>query len=339
MPFYNKTRKCWIGAVCINYQRKQKIFRSKKEAKERESQMLRKEESANQYNGTLTISLHEFAVRYLDYSETKHARKTYKEKVYTFKVLLKSLPPEKNVCDIHRGDILDHLKNQAKNRSGYAANKDRKNLIAAWNWAIEYIEDFPIKNPFKIAKFSEVRTHRYIPTIEDYWKVLEHAESDQDRVMLLCYLHLAARRNEIFCLRWQDVDLNNRKVKLYTRKRRDGSLEYDWLPLTDHLFQEIAKHKGRSENQEWVFPNPKNNFPYVTRLKWMKRICIAAEVKPFGLHSIRHLTASILIQQKVSLIDIQTILRHKNITTTQRYIHRLESVRSAISKIPSPKQA
>ncbi|MCI5157104.1 MAG: site-specific integrase, partial [Candidatus Electrothrix sp. AUS1_2] len=50
----------------------------------------------------------------------------------------------------------------------------------------------------------------------------------------------------------------------------------------------------------------------------------------FGIHSIRHLSASILIRNKVSLIDVQTVLRHKNMTTTQRYVHRLESVRSAL---------
>ncbi|MCI5207708.1 MAG: hypothetical protein D3910_02690 [Candidatus Electrothrix sp. ATG2] len=49
-----------------------------------------------------------------------------------------------------------------------------------------------------------------------------------------------------------------------------------------------------------------------------------------ALHGIRHLSASILISNKVSLLDVQTILRHKNLTTTQRYVHRLEDVRPAV---------
>lgn len=49
-----------------------------------------------------------------------------------------------------------------------------------------------------------------------------------------------------------------------------------------------------------------------------------------GLHGIRHLSASILVNAKVSLLDVQAILRHTNLTTTQRYVHRLESVRKAI---------
>ncbi|MGR0479829.1 MAG: tyrosine-type recombinase/integrase [Candidatus Electronema sp. V4] len=62
----------------------------------------------------------------------------------------------------------------------------------------------------------------------------------------------------------------------------------------------------------------------------MPKLCRLAGVKEFGLHGIRHLSASILIRAKVSLLDVQTILRHTNLTTTQRYVHRLESVRKAI---------
>lgn len=60
-------------------------------------------------------------------------------------------------------------------------------------------------------------------------------------MILLSYLHLAARRNEIFYLRCEDVDLKLRQVRLYTRKRKDDSLEYDWLPLTEYLYEMYKK--------------------------------------------------------------------------------------------------
>lgn len=155
------------------------------------------------------------------------------------------------------------------------------------------------------------------------------AESFQDEVLLIAFLHLAARRNEIFNLRREDVDFQNSQARLYTRKRKDGSLEFDWLPLTGKLEKLLERHLSTHES-EWVFPNPKNGIPYIARFKWFPRLCKRAQVKPFGIHGIRHLSASILVQNGITLIDIQTILRHKNITTTQRYIHRLESVRTAM---------
>jgi integrase len=168
-----------------------------------------------------------------------------------------------------------------------------------------------------------------MPSEKDFWAVHEAAESEQDRLMLLCCLHLAARRNEIFHLRREDVDLVGRRVRLATRKRKDGSQQYDWLPLTDRLHTALSEHLSALSGP-WVFPDPRSGLPYVYRQKWLDRLCRKAEVEPFGLHGIRHLSASILIRAKVSLLDVQAILRHTNLTTTQRYVHRLESVRNAV---------
>jgi integrase len=62
----------------------------------------------------------------------------------------------------------------------------------------------------------------------------------------------------------------------------------------------------------------------------MRALCKPAGVKPFGFHAIRHLTASILAQADVPMVTIQRILRHKNLTTTERYISGLEPVRPAL---------
>jgi len=63
--------------------------------------------------------------------------------------------------------------------------------------------------------------------------------------------------------------------------------------------------------------------PFVERAKLMCRLCKSAGVKRFGLHSIRHLSASILYRKGYSLGHIQAVLRHKNPNTTSRYIKSL----------------
>ena len=80
----------------------------------------------------------------------------------------------------------------------------------------------------------EIRHPRYVPPEEDFWKIYEVAEG-QDKVMLLTFLHLAARRGEIFRLTWADVDFGNDRIRLWTRKRKDGSFEWDLLPMTKEL--------------------------------------------------------------------------------------------------------
>lgn len=223
--------------------------------------------------------------------------------------------------------VLDYLKNQAKNRSGYAANKDRKNVLAAWNWGIKYLA-MPSPNPCLVDSFPESRSPRYVPPEKDFWKVYETAEG-QDKTMLLAYLHLAARRSELFRLTWDDVDFANSRARISTRKRLGGSMEYDWLPMTDELFDALLAHKQVTRS-ELVFPDPETGQSYSARAHFMKNLCRRAGVRKFGFHAIRHLTASILAQANVPMVTIQSILRHKNLLTTERYIRGLEPVRPAL---------
>jgi integrase len=277
-----------------------------------------------------TVSLGDWAIQYLDFSRQRHTPKTYDEKKRAFRSLFKSVDRYLFTDNLHKRQVLDHLSEQARIRSGYAANKERKNFIAAWNWAAQYIPGFPAKNPFLVERFAEERIYRYVPPEEDFWKVYGKAESEQDRIMILCFLHLAARRNEIFQLRVDDVSLADKTIRLCTRKRQHGTLCYDSVPMSTKLYEELSVYMD-SLAGDWVFPSPRSGVPYVYRQKWIPRLCGLAGVKKFTLHAIRHLSASILIKHGVHSKQVQAILRHGKLTTTERYIHDLNyGVRSAV---------
>jgi integrase len=56
----------------------------------------------------------------------------------------------------------------------------------------------------------------------------------------------------------------------------------------------------------------------------METLCKRAGVKVFGFHALRRYVASVLADtHKVSAKTIQRILRHKNVTTTERYIQNI----------------
>jgi len=55
----------------------------------------------------------------------------------------------------------------------------------------------------------------------------------------------------------------------------------------------------------------------------MQNICKQANVKPFGFHSIRHLTATMLYKNGCKRHAIQSVLRHKSASTTEKYLHQL----------------
>jgi len=328
MPYKRKKKNKveWVADVMRQGKRYYKIFDTKAQALAWESEVRRAPEEELK-TPSESLRLIEWATKYLEYSKIKFTAKTFDEKKSAFKGLFKQLDPSLPVENLRPVQVLNYLRTQAVERSGYAANKERKNLLAAWNWGIKYL-NLPSPNPCMTERFPEERQTRYIPPESDFWKVYEVVEG-QDKVMLLAYLHLAARRSELYRLRWEDVDFAGQKVRIGTRKRLGGSLEYDWLPMTDELFNAMILHRQDAKT-EWVFPNPDKGVPFISRQRHMKRICKKAGVKPFGLHAIRHLTASILAQEDVPMVTIQRILRHKQLTTTERYIRGLEPVRPAL---------
>ena len=289
--------------------------------------------SENDWNKkTDMVSLGDWSLKYLDYAEAKFSRDTYVEKKGVFKRLFGIISPTAPIEQMSAAKALLYSQVQMKERSGYAANKDRKNLLAAWNWGVKYMAPtFPKENPFAIEKMPEIRSPRYVPPPEDFWKVYGVTEG-QDKVMLLACLFLAARRSELFRLKIDDLDFVNDQLRLSTRKREDGNWEYDWLPMVPKLKESLKWWlDSREVDSEYVFicvdktAFTKEFFgkPFTSRQHLFERLCEKAQVKKFGFHAIRHLTASQLYNQGHSVAEIQKILRHTSPNTTVKYLKTL----------------
>lgn len=283
----------------------------------------------------------EWANSYLDYSRNKFVKKTFEEKIYAFRLFFAFVDPSLSVDSLQSIHILQHLQIQAKNRSGHASNKDRKNLSAAWEWGILHLQ-MP-DNPFrKVQKQSSVTLGRRVPSLAEFWQVYSFASPGQDRCMLLCYLYSGARRAELFQLRWSDVDFSSGRIRLFWKKNRIGTQKSAWLQIPDDGMKLLLDQQLLTGSFDWVFVEPGTNSPYQYRLQWMRRLCKRAGVERFGFHGIRHLCASILAGKGVPLVDIQYHLRHDHLSTTERYIHQLtqsDSVVNAFSNLKGPFQA
>jgi integrase len=204
-----------------------------------------------------------------------------------------------------------------------SANRIKKDLSAFWTFGIKY-HGFPEVCPFQnVDRFPEKPEHHYVPPIEDFWKVYKIADA-VDKTMLLTFLHTAARKSEILRLTWDDVDFQKRKIRLSTCKTRDGDRKQAWLTMTTKLYAALVEHKlrqgGRSET---VFLSKSTGDAYKRRDDFMNHICRRAGVRPFGFHGIRGLSATVLAQAGIPLPEIQQILRHAHLTTTERYIRSL----------------
>ena len=329
-------KKRWRGQVYLPDGRsKQKLCNTKSEAEDWEKGMREQlEEEAKappKEPGSETetpLDLLTWATAYLA-DAVRHAPKTVNEKHNAFKRLFETVAPTMLWAQLTKLEALNYLRHQFKTRSGYAANKERKNLAAAWVWGQDFLDGFPAGNPWKaVKKFPEERTPRYVPPEKDFWAVVDLAKG-QDKVMLLTLLYTAARKGEIFRLTWADVDFAGGHIRLGSRKRQDGSMEYALVPMDEELYQVLLQHRQQAWTSHVFVQDVGRHMgkPYKENRDFPQALCRAAGVREFGCHAIRHLTASVLANSTMPIVLVQKVLRHARLATTEKYVHAIDQAK------------
>jgi len=340
----------WRAAVKFDGARKTKFFDKRKDAELWEKEMLAAlKQVILGTDGFVATPLSALTVKqWLDsYVESQHgcvSTKTYKEKVLCRDTFIEQYPGKgrtvkkgggrgcMGIAQITPLVAQHYFKCEREHgRSGNAVNKDRKNLIAAWNWGVQYY-GFPAENPFKkVKRQPETRSPRYVPSLDDFLAVVNLVEG-QDKTLLLTLFFSAGRKSEVFRLKKDDVDLRANRLRLWTRKRKNSDWEADYVSIPPEFKPSLCEEINRHPEIAQVFVSKRGRKPLVDNRRWLYRLCTQAGVRPFGFHGIRHLAASVAISDgSVGLLDVQQLLRHKSATTTQRYIHRVTTANRATS--------
>ncbi|MCG5531801.1 site-specific integrase, partial [Halorhodospira halochloris] len=121
---------------------------------------------------------------------------------------------------------------------------------------------------------------------------------------------------EVLKARWQDIDFE-RATWLIPQPK---STERRHVPLSKPLI-ELLGSLDTYTHSEWVFPNPRSSKPFISIFKGWNRARRDADLPDVRLHDLRHSFASFLVNSGHSLYEVQKLLGHTQISTTQRYAH------------------
>lgn len=162
------------------------------------------------------------------------------------------------------------------------------------------------------------KRERYLSAAETkhLFETLDKSKTKMLKYIVGILLLTGARRGEVLNARWKDFDLERRIWTIPFNKL--GKVRY--VPISDGLVTLLDKIP-RFESCPWVVPNPDT-------LKVYQHIFYAWDVArrqagldDLRLHDLRHSFASFLVNAGRSLYEVQKILGHTQIKTTQRYAH------------------
>jgi integrase len=159
---------------------------------------------------------------------------------------------------------------------------------------------------------------RYLSKTEAH-RLLD-AVTQSDNPMLKHVIHMllmtGARKREVLDAKWKDFDLEKRQWCIPINKL--GRPRY--VPISDGVL-ELLKNLPRDGQNPYVFPNPDTGKPYREIFKSWHTARKLAGLSDVRIHDLRHSFASFLVNSGRSLYEVQRILGHTQIKTTQRYAH------------------
>jgi len=149
--------------------------------------------------------------------------------------------------------------------------------------------------------------------------------------LVIFTLNTGMRRGEIINLRWVDVDLEHRLIRIvnqehFTVKGGRGRT----IPMNDTVYTIL---QNRLSIGSYVFTNQAGGKLYDNYIqhrfkKYIRRLGLNPNLH---FHHLRHTFATSLVKQGVPIYEVQHLLGHANVTTTQIYSHMsVEDLRSAV---------
>ena len=175
------------------------------------------------------------------------------------------------------------------------------------------------ENLFEDFKFfPEVTTTRFLSEAE--LVSLQGVMAPKDWQLVLLALETGCRREELFQLRWQYVDVEAGVLALPLPK--GGRSRY--VPLSDQA-KKIFRSLDSFLRSPWVFPGIKDETKPMDSRAFIRRhfepALRKAGIQHCSWHTLRHTSASRRIMAGVDLVSVKEILGHRDIATTLRYSH------------------
>lgn len=274
----------------------------------------------------------EFCDLYLD-KHVKARGLNFSSDKFRFEIL-KERWKGKPLQELVKPKYLDDFLAEKKDQKASTRNRYRALFRSMLNFAVRrgLIEE----NPFARKKFTfeAEKNQRSNRVTREQERALWEAMDPWLKGLFIAAMDTGLRAGTLLKLRWQDVDREEKTLSVKASIQKDG--EPVRIPISSRLDAVLDVRSSLGLGPEhYVFGTdqglPRQGF----RSAWKKALHKAGlDGQDIHWHDLRGEMASRLLEAGVSLRDIQLVLGHSSIVTTERYLRpRVSAFRDAFAKL------
>ena len=219
-----------------------------------------------------------------------------------------------------------HLHGYIKSRKGKVSDSTINRDIAAvkkmfsFAFDVEAVETNPLIR-FKIIPVQE--TALRVPTREEFEKLIESMPTPEMSAFVAIIGETGLRKSEALNIKWNDIDLQRDRLILENTKGK----KVRYIPLSKQAIDKILEIPRYVEIEN-VFVH--DSGPYrgkriVNPDKQFRTGRKLAGLNWLTIHGLRHYRATAWLQHGADIRSVQEKLGHKDIQTTMRYAHYVET--------------
>lgn len=222
--------------------------------------------------------------------------------------------------EVEKRHIIDFIAKQLETHKPGSVNRVIILLRYIYNCAIRWEVAGIKKNPTQgIPLLEENNKKERFLSKEEAEKLLEATRNSPNKMLqyiIPMLILTGARKNEVIHAKWEDFNFEQKVWRIPISK--SGKARY--VPISAGVEQLLA-NVPVYEGCDLVFPNPKTLKPYVSFFYAWDTVRKSIGLEDVRVHDLRHSFASFLVNAGRSLYEVQNILGHTQIKTTQRYAH------------------
>lgn len=189
--------------------------------------------------------------------------------------------------------------------------------------------DVILEDPAAYARLWATLDRMVTPDLDNPAPLVRPVIADAIRLIALT----GARRGEIIGLLWRHVDLAKGLLVLPPDRHKTGGKTGETRVIgLPALAVDLLRRQSLGGPDDPVFPPLPGHAKLYLDETWRKARVAAGLPEGIGLHGLRHTFASYMAMQGAQAAEIMAALGHKDMSTSQRYVHWAKDQRQDLAE-------